>query len=273
MAVEQLPDYRGLGDARLELGTGTLAKVDRADGKRNALVEVRVHGLQHPLKGWADTQDPSLRLDTPIGSAVDYRIVVRRRSTSDRAVPLGDLPNDRKLRELVGLIPAVGGAAPPPPVTDPDAGPQRAERPHSPDAHVNPSRLVASDARPWEPLNTDGRINLSSYEVLAAAGAIDHAATLLREHTGAAPAAEHVVTIAGSLLAMADSIQTAATGGRVDRMSSSHTRARGFLRTAIEIHPPAFAASREERLAWREQVTAYAVALFRGACDLVDRNR
>lgn len=278
MAVETITDYRGTGEARVELGTGVLVSVEKQEGRRNALVTIRVPALQHPLKGWADTTDPSLGLGLPPGSAVDYRIVVHRKGNVDKARPLADVENRDKVRDLVFLAPANGGQPPPPPVTPdnpergPEAGQSAAMRQHG--YAGNPSRAVASDARPWEPVNSDGRTNLSSYETLAACGMVSRAAELMagaRKADDLDPPDPHaVIKLAGALLAMADTIQTAATGGRVDRMASSHTRARGFLNTTLDLIPPPFGAEPEVRVAWREQAIGYAVALFRGAVDLVE---
>ena len=129
-------------------------------------------------------------------------------------------------------------------------------------------RPVASDSKPWEPLNTDQRPNLSSYEILAACGMIDMAHGILQD--GMLPDPAEVLRLAGSLLRMADRIQTGATGGRPDRMVSSHTRARGFLRTTVEIlPPPMMETSNKKKIAWCEAVVAHATALLYGAAFLI----
>ena len=130
---------------------------------------------------------------------------------------------------------------------------------------------IASDGRPWEATNTDGRTNAASYEVLAACGLTDAAHGLLVRNTpGELPDPAVVLRVAGALLVMADVIQTSVTGGRTDRMSSSHTRARGFLRTTLDVVGlPAVDASGDTKNAWREQVVTHASALFRGAVALV----
>ena len=132
-------------------------------------------------------------------------------------------------------------------------------------------RAVASDGKAWEATNTDGRTNASSFEVLAACGLTDAAHGLLARNTpGELPDPAMVLRIAGALLVMADVIQTSVTGGRPDRMASSHTRARGFLRTTLDVVGlPAVDASDDTKNAWREQVVTHASTLFRGAVAFV----
>ena len=132
-------------------------------------------------------------------------------------------------------------------------------------------RPFATDARPWEPVNTDTRLNHSSYKVQAGAGMIAAAHDLLVARTpGVLPNPSEVVAVAKGLLHMADKVQSNTTGAPANRMVGSHTRARGFLHTTLNVVGlPDADAGPAAKIEWAAKVCDHATALFRGAVHIV----
>ena len=299
MAVELVADYEGLGEARIEHGTGIVQKVEYEEGKRNAKVTIGVVGLQHPLYGWADVNALPHAVKVPKGTAVDYRIVVHRRRGVEVSKPLAELANGEKVKDLVLLAPAGTGNAPPAarePVsgdvvrTGPPSAPPASTGPSAADrstieaagaataASLRPQEAtatelrIASEAKPWELYNTDGRLNFGSYATLAVAGMVElaHTATLASK-PGTVPLPGFVRSLAVALLTIADNVQRAIVG-RVDRMATSHTRARGFVRCAVEAMPIPLDGTTEERQEWRAAVERHATELFRAVAEVSVRH-
>lgn len=272
MAVDTVEDYEGLGFARIEHGTGVIDRVEHEEGKRNAKVTVKVDGLQHPLYGWADVNElpPLDRLVK--GLPVGYRIVVHRKRGIALDRPFDSLGNGEKVRDLVALTPAGGTVEARAQAADVGAATERAVFPNGRPPEPSTELVRASEGKPWELYNSDGRLNYGSYATLAAAGMVElaHTATLASK-PGAVPLPGFVHKLAAALLGVADEVQQAATGA-LDRMATSHTRARGFVRCAVEAMPVPLDASTEERIAWRDSVQRHATELFRAAADLTERH-
>lgn len=133
-----------------------------------------------------------------------------------------------------------------------------------------------AEARPWEPYNSDGSLNLGSYEVLATAGMVELSHELLLARSGPGSfTMDELRRLARTLLAAADQVQAnVRSDGRSDRMDASHTRARGAIRTALEAHPvpwgvPSEPPSPAEKAAWVEELVAWATLLMEAAVDLL----
>jgi hypothetical protein len=149
------------------------------------------------------------------------------------------------------------------------------------------ARAHAKEATPYTAYNTDGRLNLGNSAVSAAFGAERFAHGLLAASRQAAFEAHNAavldgtveaeimnapepvefgqsVALARALLDLCDRVQVGAYGGgRPDRMSSSHTRARSLVYQIIETSRPVpFGAEPEVRTEWMEAVIAEAVAQF-----------
>lgn len=132
------------------------------------------------------------------------------------------------------------------------------------------SRTPATEAKPWDTLNTDGRPNLGSYEVGAALDAVKLAHRLTVDMLdGQPPIKGEVQYLAKLLLAAADGAQTRATGARVDRQAASHKHATRAVAAALQAHPVPWGADDDERGAWFEQLTNRAAMLLELARDLV----
>lgn len=213
MAVETIT-RPGQGEVRVETGRGIIEKIE--GDRRNRLVKIKAtHAdLRHPVQGWLDTLAEAAWAFAQEAQArrieVDYRIEVHRKASVDETIPLDQLANTDKVRDLVELTPvgatssdATRSTSPAPaikcPVEECQLGPftSRAEL----DAHVaadhrqpapvdaeNPAAEADSEpattppaargrrgprveeARPWEAYNTDGSLNLGSYAVTASLG-------------------------------------------------------------------------------------------------------
>lgn len=133
---------------------------------------------------------------------------------------------------------------------------------------------VASDGRPWDYFNTDGRINLSSYAAGAVLEMVELASRLMvtrgrqrhaedpENHPLAAPSREGISDLAGALLHVVDSVQAKMRdGGRVDRMAASHKLARRAVREGLDLYPVPWGSDDEGVLAWKRDVAAHALVL------------
>ena len=136
------------------------------------------------------------------------------------------------------------------------------------------TRPVASDNRPWDLTNSDGRPNLSSYaadgvmELVTVAGKLRVARTRsLHEQDPTVPldppTETQVFQLAKHLLHLADTIQHRARGGgRVDRNVKSHRLARQAVREAIHVYPIPWGADTDGMAAWSELMITYGTALL-----------
>lgn len=165
--------------------------------------------------------------------------------------------------------------APPPPPEEPPAG-----TPPTPSMRGRRGPRI-EEAKPWEPFNTDGSVNLGSYAVTASLGMAELAYELIMERnrteaarTGAAlvpPPWGQVKALARRLLSACDRAQAALrSDGRVDRMDNSHTRARGAVRSALDVYPVPWGAEAADVGAWVDTLAAHATELIRIAVALVD---
>jgi hypothetical protein len=238
---------------------------------------------------------------------VAYRVEVKRKAGVAVEPKLADLPAREKVRDLVLVAPSAEGSVPKSssepaatgPGSSPTPPPAESGAPAGPEAETaNPGLDPADDgrgdpgadrARPkiaegkaWEEHNSDGSPNVGSWAVLAAVGMVDLAVELLTAHAAdladagepyeMPPPPAKVHNLAGMLLAIADRVQaTARTDGHVSRGDSSHTRARGTVRTALAFFPVPFGASTEERTAWADGLTESASALLRIGVGLAYR--
>ncbi len=132
------------------------------------------------------------------------------------------------------------------------------------------------EARPWEALNSDGSLNLGSYEVLATLSTVELAHDLLLARSGPGSfTIDEVRRLARTLLAAADQVQAnVRADGHSDRMDSSHTRARGAIRTALEHYPvpwgvPSEPPSPAEKAVWVDELVGWATLLVESAVDLL----
>ena len=130
-----------------------------------------------------------------------------------------------------------------------------------------------AEGKPWEPFNSDGSLNLGSYEVLAAAGMTELAHELMLAR--AVEVGHQVFSLdtmrrlARTLLGVADAVQAAVrSDGRSDRMDASHTRARGVVRTALEAYPVPWDGTAGEKAAWVAQLTAWSTEILRCSIEL-----
>lgn len=135
-----------------------------------------------------------------------------------------------------------------------------------------------AEGRPFDEYNSDGTPNPGSYRRMAAVGFLEQAQRLVvarvRELTAETglPAyvdVAQVKAIARYLLAAADRTQAnVRTDRRVNRMDNSHTRARGAVRTALDVFPVPWGADQETRAAWVDNLADYATALLVTAEEL-----
>lgn len=159
-----------------------------------------------------------------------------------------------------------------------DAQSERTER--------TPQRAFAAEAAPYQAYNTDGRMNLGSYAVQAAAGAEGLATDLLwadevasaERFNASVDAGENegpkvtpnppnfkVAALLGMVfLGLADRVQVAVYGGgRPDRQANSHTRARGLVYDAIKHRfPVPFGQDTDVQTVWKDAVVEEAVTRF-----------
>lgn len=141
---------------------------------------------------------------------------------------------------------------------------------------------IATDARPWEPTNSDGRLNLGSYAAGAVLEFVNLAGRLLvlRARQRAeedpnyelrAPTRRQIYGLASQLILCADTVQVRMReGGRVDRMSASHKVARQVVREGLDAFPVPWGASAEDREAWRNLIIEHGVALTSVMLDILD---
>lgn len=279
MAVEMFDDPTW-GEMRRETGHGVIVEYNLPQGDRNAHVKIRAERLQEPVQGWVDTTGDrdvhvaALRSFTG-GQRVFYRIEVRRRDAADKT-PYAELEKRAKIREVKEVTPVDGQGLPLDLATPPPAPAQEVPRETAP----RPGARIA-EARPWEPHNSDGSLNLGSYAVTATESMVLLAHDLLvaRWRAGelgnddnAPPTEPQISRIARMLLLAADRTQAAIrTDGHADRLDNSHTRARAAIRAALDIHPVPFGAPPPAPVLWADQLVATATTFMSIVVSLVDR--
>lgn len=242
------------GERIVETGTGVVIKLEHEPGKRNARVEFRAThtNLNDPVSGWLDTANEAglelVRRSHAERIELEYRVEVHRKPGIDVTKSIAELGNREKVRDLVavgapGTLDRPTAANPPAPAAPaPAPAPAAAPAPQTPPPAPSSSqgttapRARASEARPFEELNSDGRPNLGSYAVQAGVGMVELALEVL-DGAGLETRPATVEALAVDLMAAADGIQSGATGSRADRMDGSHPRARGLLRRLIERRP------------------------------------
>lgn len=300
MAVELIEAEDG--QRQVETGRGIVTKIDHGERNHHVKINATHTNLRHPVTGWLDSTFVetvrAAEASLAQGIELEYRIEVHRKRNVDPTIPVADLANTDKIRDLVALEPARQQAAPAPRPSEPSDGPdapnphpgpsERQEEPQSTESGPNraPTPSTAqtgfhvrgakgqtpgpklAEGRPWEELNSDGSPNLGAYAVTAAAGMIDLAVEVLAE-AGQAVTIPRIRGAAKSLLELADTIQAGVRpDGRVDRMDASHTRARGVLRTVLRYRPIPFADPPEAREQWRAEVIEDGVALLASCLEL-----
>lgn len=136
------------------------------------------------------------------------------------------------------------------------------------------------EGRPWHRLNSDGSLNLGSYEAKAALEFAALAYSLLIENARTnhavyrtdlePPTPAQVKNLGRILLEAADKAQAAVRhDGHVDRMDNSHTRARQAVRAALDVYPVPWGKSAEVRAEWAATLADHAGMLLRVAVDLI----
>lgn len=299
VTLEQRPG----GEVRIETGRGIVVELGPGD-KRNRQVKFRAtHAdLKELVTGWLDTEGSPAEMVALVERAfaerfeVAYRVEVRRKDGADPATPIGDVGNREKVRDLVLVAPSAeaavgsttsstpppaqepaGSAASPPPPADPGSEP--GEGPRGPENGSGGPGPRVAEGKAWEEHNSDGSPNVGSWHVLAAAGMVDLAVELLTARAAELetagqpfefpPAPAKVKNLARTLLHVADHVQaTARSDGHVSRGDSSHTRARGVVRTALALYPVPWDGDAEARAVWADTLGEYAAGLLRIAVGL-----
>lgn len=126
------------------------------------------------------------------------------------------------------------------------------------------------EGRPFDAENSDHSVNVGSFATTAGAGVVELAQQLLLARTpGEVPRMAMVKGLAQRLLWAADVVQASIRAdGHVSRMAGSHTRARGAVRSAVEVYPlPATDgldddAAEALRATWLSQVVERALDLL-----------
>lgn len=146
-------------------------------------------------------------------------------------------------------------------------------------AATRTSAAVASEERPWNHFNSDGRINLGSYAVTSAAKAeqfaLDHLIRLYTPSTAKKPVAvsdEMIAQAAAAaleILKIADAVQAKTSGGRADRMKNSYLRALDLVCDAVDKrYDFPVGASSDAIDAWRTTVLGEAAERFYGIAEI-----
>lgn len=283
-------------EVRVETGKGLITTADLDEGQsRNRKIEIKAThtNLTKPVGAWLDSTNNALFLAVQEavaqGVEVEYVIHVVRKRDVDKALTFAELRSDQKARDLHSIRPA---NAPRVAVTSPSSEPSvpaarsTSEAPSIPAQGPSPAKAVRrgvriEEAKPWERHNTDGSVNLGSYEATAVIGMASLAYRLLLEKNRveatakggdvAAPNAAQVKNLGTILLQAADAAQAAVrSDGCSDRMDSSHTRARGAVREALDAYPVPWGAGEAERLAWRDTLAFTAALLLKVGVELLD---
>lgn len=263
MAKRIETDDRG-AEIAVEVGLGTIDKDKIEFKERNACVPIMADGLRLPVKGWVDRTDPEIArlLDNP-PERVEFRVETHRQEAIDPTIPIADVDKFQKYRRMVILKPApVNGSTngngngreiPNEPPAQP--GPKANEPPAAPTGPKSGGHLTDT----WAFAATLGMAELA-FEVLVKAGP---------DKVQLNP--KSVRELADRLLAITDAGQQHVRGA-VDRNANSHTRARGALRSALELHVPPVDTFGDpaEMDAWQERVTRAVCLLMKVGIDLLD---
>lgn len=151
---------------------------------------------------------------------------------------------------------------------------------------LNSGRVAASENKPWEPLNSDGRVNLASHVVAKTRYTYIEATRLLTEHTTPASDPQHFIAdtwlATDLLLWMADEVQAAVTGKRPNRSEGSHKEAAQWCRTAYATlsgtpagegltFPESGVSDTARARQWADRVVAVAAGLFSRAATSTEQ--
>jgi len=307
VGVKTVRDEDTGAEVRVEDGWGQVTKVEAEEGKRNAYVEIDAEHLkQYPVKAWLDMNDAWLRdiafeaLES--GERARYEIHVKRKREVDPGPPLSQLRPADKFRELVELtgprwpsrdvtVDEREAEARQKPPQEPQAAPRAAKPPEQvpEQAEAEPEAPRPSmhgrwgrgprleEAKPWEGYNSDGSVNLGSYAAQATIGMAALAYELAMQHARSskgvpleAPDPVQVQNLARRLLRCADKAQAAIrSDGHADRMDASHARARGAIRSAIDVWPPPWGKAVEEWNRWQETLIRDAAMLLAAGVALL----
>lgn len=284
-------------EVRVETGKGLIVTADLDEGQsRNRKVEIRAThtNLQELVGGWLDSHNN--RLFTAVQEAVqanaevEYVIHVRRKADVAASVPFSELKSRQKIRDLIKIAPASGYRRDdePGPVQEPRSEALPAQEARTAPAAASapaPAQSVrrglrVEEARPWERRNSDGSINVGSYEVQATYGMATLAYKLLLEKARAdaargeqmiAPRPAQVRTLGKLLLTAADAVQASIRAdGMADRMDTSHSRARGAIREALDAYPVPWGATDQARAEWWATLTETATMLLGIGLELIE---
>lgn len=144
---------------------------------------------------------------------------------------------------------------------------------------------VATEGKPWEPLNSDGRVNLSSYMVSKSRFTFESACALLSDRPPSSDGAAFIADawlLTDLLLWMADTVQSNVTGARPNRSEGSHKEAARWCAVAYQTLPGtpagdglAFPESgisdRDVAKAWADRVVAAASGLLSRTAEHAER--
>lgn len=299
------PDSTGQR-AEVYVSVATEGKVvNLEDGTKGEVVKAKftTEKLKYP-------QVANLRKDDPVyqilvdalanKTPVAYRIESQRKPTIDRSLPITELRATAEIAQenTKSILAGINGILTSEAVTDPTEDPEQSggrfravDRPKeidssSPTPQSNSysrqgNGSSATEEKPWEDYNSDGRVNLGSFTVTGLVGAESKAREHLVEQdvvsvndflTDAAENKIHYLTKV--LLRVADAVQVApdhADGGssRPNRGSNSHTRARGIVYDSLKYLPFTKELGKDDIKEWETRLEALASARFVFAASLV----
>lgn len=252
------PDENGVrAEVWVEKGVGKIVNLTVPKGV-NARLEIKTEGFDHPQYGWTRTDDPLYpKIVEAYESKADiqYRIESQRKREIDRSLPIAPLREDMALakKNTNKIFAALNGEHTLEAVTDPAEDPAPngrisaigkapaaapAETPQAPQQNNNGSsaprrNLEVEEEPPWAEFNSDGTVNFGSYSMQAAVGAELFVRKQLTAN-GEQPDFNRVLSVAVSLLEIADKLQAYFTGKTRARKKGSHTRVRSVVYDTVE---------------------------------------
>ena len=252
------PDENGVrAEVWVEKGVGKIVNLTVPKGV-NARLEIKTEGFDHPQYGWTRTDDPLYpKIVEAYESKADiqYRIESQRKREIDRALPIAPLREDMALakKNTNKIFAALNGEHTLEAVTDPNEdpapngrisaigktpAPAPAESAPAPQQNNNGSsaprrNLEVEEEPPWAEFNSDNTVNFGSYSMQAAVGAELFARKQLMAN-GEQPDFDRVLSVATSLLDIADKLQAYFTGKTRARKKGSHTRVRSVVYDTVE---------------------------------------
>lgn len=133
-----------------------------------------------------------------------------------------------------------------------------------------PANKPSNEEPAFKERNSDGTVNYGSYRVLAGISAVEAAHDILHtQNPDQAPPLGQVQYLARLIMFACDYTQAILRPDRtVDRMAGSHTRARGAVRSAMEIFPIPVGGTDEDRSTWLQAVIDRAVSLCQMGASL-----